>query len=463
MSYTILTDFGSTYTKMCVFDLDNGEVPLTIRHPSTVKTDAGTALLANLKAAGDVIGEKNVRDAQIIASSSAAGGLRMVVVGLTPKYSLLAGNNVALGAGARVIASYSFRLKENQVKEIEKIAPEILLMCGGVEGGNADWILENARKLAESAKLYAPVVYAGNQEIAKKVRAVFIKNNKECYVTENVFPKLGVLNAIPAGEVIRNIFMKRITGMKGLDKVKHLIGEVVMPTPAAVLEGGKLIAEGTKNTKGFGKALIFDIGGATTDVYSFLKNEGSDAKIVGAPEPDCKRTVEGDLGLRSSALSLLKAADVDALAVRLKTDREHILQECRFRMENEQFVPVDGWERELDFELAKLAVRISARRHGGYIENAYAKGAKEIQIGKNLTKADTIIGTGGPIINSLHPMAVMQQALRSKKEREILLPENAEYYLDEKYLLFAVGLCASVNPEAALHIAKENIIQIQED
>ena len=460
MQHTILLDFGSTYTKMCVFDLNNAEVVLTARHPSTVRTDAGIGLMANLDSAAEVIGRANVRKAQIVASSSAAGGLRMVVVGLTPRYSLLAGTNVALGAGARVIKSYSFRLNDADLLEIETIDPEILLLCGGVEDGNAEWLYENAEKLANGRNFRFPVVYAGNRTVAREIRTLFLQNKKECYVVENVFPQLDVLHAGPAGEVIRNLFMKRITGMKGLNQVKAMIGEIIMPTPAAVLAGGTLVAEGADGAEGFGKSLVFDIGGATTDVYSFLKNTAGDAKQVGSPEPEYKRTVEGDLGLRSSALSLLETADVKKLAAQLGADEKRILEECRYRTEHEDFVAADDWGRQFDYELAKLAVFFSARRHGGHIENAYAKGAKEIQVGKNLTKVDTVIGTGGPIINGIDPKGVMQQALRCEDEKEILLPQKVRFYLDKKYLLYAVGLCASIDPAGAFEIARRNIEEI---
>ena len=461
MQYTILLDFGSTYTKMCVFDLKNGEVVLTARHPSTVKTDASIGLLANLEKAKKVIGEEGVRQAGITASSSAAGGLRMVVVGLTPRYSLLAGTNVALGAGARVLKAYSFLLTEENLDEIEAINPEILLLCGGVEDGNVEWLFENARKLAGRSSLRFPVVYAGNQKIAREVRAEFLHNGKECYVVENVFPQLDVLNSRPAGEVIRNIFMKRITGMKGLSKVKSIIGDIVMPTPAAVLAGGTLIAEGLAGKKGFGKSMIFDIGGATTDVYSFIENSVGDSKMVGSPEPEYKRTVEGDLGLRSSALSLLNTAGVQKMASLLHMSENEIVRACEYRTEHEDFVPDSDREKNIDFELAKMAVFYSARRHGGHIENAYAKGAREIQVGKNLTKVHRIIGTGGPVINSIHPRKVLEQALRGGREKEILLPSEAEFYLDRKYLLYAVGLSSFIDPSGALEIADKNIEKIE--
>ncbi|MGE4354107.1 MAG: glutamate mutase L [Oscillospiraceae bacterium] len=460
MEYTILADFGSTYTKLCVFDLNRGELVMTTRHPSTVKTDAAEGLLADLETAQKRIGADGVNNAQILASSSAAGGLRMVVVGLTPRYSLTAGINVALGSGARVIKTYSLLLTEEDIREIEAIQPEILLLCGGVEDGNAEWIIQNAKRLSKSARLFSPVIYAGNRQIAHEVRSEFLRMGKECFVAENVFPSLSELNAGPAGEVIRNIFMNRITGMKGLGKVKSLVGEIVMPTPAAVLEGGRLLSEGLPGKRGLGTSLIFDVGGATTDVYSFVPNSADNVKIVGSPEPESKRTVEGDLGLRSSAVSLSEAANVALISAELQTKPDAVLEACRFRSKNEDYIPDSDFERRLDFALASCAVHTSARRHAGKILNAYAKGAREIQEGKNLSDVKNIVGTGGPIINSIDPEGVMKNALKKGNEKAVLLPEHSTFYLDREYLLYAVGLASAINKEGALEIALGNIRKV---
>lgn len=460
MEYKILIDFGSTFTKLCVFDLENQEVVLATKYPSTVKKDASIGLQANLNDAKKIIGDANIKKAQFLASSSAAGGLRMVVVGLTPNYSLMAGKNVALGAGARIIKTYSYKLSQENIKEIEEINPEILLLCGGIENGNTDCMLENAEKLAADSKLQFPIVYGGNSCIAKEIRSCFVSRGKECFIAENIFPSLNQLVTAPTDSVIRNIFMKRITNMKGLNKVKNIIGEVLMPTPAAVLAGGKLLSEGIDGQLGLGKTLIFDIGGATTDVYSYIENTSDNVKIIGSPEPKDKRTVEGDLGLRSSAYSLAKTVGIEYLSKTLKLEEEIILNSCKYRSYHEDYIAQNAFEKNIDFNLAKSAIYVSARRHGGHIENAYSKGAMEIQTGKNLSKIQTIVGTGGPIINSLNPREVLSCALKTSDEKITLLPQNVKFYLDKKYLLYAVGLLAQIDPKNSFAIAKNCIVEI---
>ena len=456
MRYTLCVDFGSTFTKLCVLDLENGELVMTTKRPTTVETDAKIALLACLAEAKSYVGEKGVKDGRIITSSSAAGGLRMVVVGLTKRFSLLAGKNVALGAGARIIKTYENNLTADDVGEIEQINPEILLLCGGIEGGNTDRILHNARML-KRADVSSYVVYAGNQEIASYIRQELVNSSISCYIAENVFPAYGQLNGAPAGEVIRQLFMERIVGAKGLASAFSIIGRVVMPTPAAVLAGGQLLSRGTAFDAGVGGLMVFDVGGATTDVYSYLEENTSAAKHIGSPEPFAKRTVEGDLGVRSSCLSLMEAMKISGKA---EIAEQELQACCKKRAEAPTYVPDNEMQRKIDLILAEGAVEISARRHCGKATNAYARNVCEAIEGKDLREINGIIGTGGPLIHSRNPAEVLRKAIGRPAEKELLLPKESKFYLDKRYILYAIGLCADINPASALHIAKENIVEI---
>ena len=204
--------------------------------------------------------------------------------------------------------------------------------------------------------------------------------------------------------------------------------------------------------------MLFDVGGATTDVYSFTRNRAGEHKVIGAPEPEHKRTVEGDLGLRSSAVSLLGAADMEEIPPELPWDI--LKKKCLFRTEHSDYIPENRQEKSVDGFLAKQAVYTGARRHSGRILNYYSKDEREIREGKDLTNVIRIVGTGGPVINNEDPKTVMEYALRRKNEPEKLLPLQAEFYLDSAYLLFAVGLACGEDPGGALEIARKNIIRI---
>ena len=348
---------------------------------------------------------------------------------------------------------------EDDIREIEGINPEIILLCGGIEGGNTGRVVHNVSML-KTARVSSYIVYAGNREIAPFARQEFISASLSCYMADNVFPEYGAVDGASAGKIIRQLFMERIAGAKGLARAFPIIGSVLMPTPAAVLACGKLLAEGTENEKGLSDLMVFDVGGATTDVYSFCETPEREGKHVGAPEPFAKRTVEGDLGVRSSCLSMIEALDVGQESKRLGITAEKITDLCRQRAEAGTYVPDSDFQSEFDYFLACKAVELSARRHCGRITNAYAKNTAEITEGKDLTGVEAVLGTGGPVIHSKSYAGVLSNALRKASEKTLLLPEKARFYLDKSYIMYAVGLCAAVAPGSALHILKNNIIQV---
>ena len=119
--YAVLVDFGSTYTKMAAADLKDHRIIATAHFPSTVATDASIALSECYEAAREAIGPEAFEDAYKIASSSAAGGLRMAVTGLSPSLSIQAGRSAAFGAGAKILKTCSGLLKDTDIEELEKL------------------------------------------------------------------------------------------------------------------------------------------------------------------------------------------------------------------------------------------------------------------------------------------------------------------------------------------------------
>ncbi|TMB67597.1 MAG: MutL protein, partial [Deltaproteobacteria bacterium] len=311
-SLALLIDFGSTYTKAVAVDLRTAEVIGRSQAASTVNTDVREGLLqalTNLHEANRLSPERvkhlNVLDGTLaLASSSAAGGLRMAVIGLVPGLTVEAANMAALGAGAKVVGSWSFKLGGKVVDEIETQRPDMILLTGGTDEGDSATILHNARLLARSA-LSVPIVVAGNQTVAAEVCDILTNSGKEIRRATNVMPRSGQLAVESAREEIRKLFMERITHAKGLDGISGLVS-VVLPTPMAVLQGAILGAEGVEGEKGWGEMLMVDVGGATTDVHSIGYGEPQGPNIAeqGLPEPFAKRTVEGDLGIRFNAGTL---------------------------------------------------------------------------------------------------------------------------------------------------------------
>ena len=192
----LLVDFGSTYTKVIAVDLDREEVLDRAQSMSTVHENMLTGLQNALKEL--TINERPIDDAIIhrskkLACSSAAGGLRLVAIGLVPELTLEAARMAALGAGAKVIGSYSYELGEDDIKQIEGESCDIVLLSGGIDGGNKDVILHNAETLA-SSKLSVPFIVAGNRVVSGRVKGILESAGKYVEMTENVLPDLDKIN-----------------------------------------------------------------------------------------------------------------------------------------------------------------------------------------------------------------------------------------------------------------------------
>ena len=442
--YALLVDFGSTYTKMALADRAEGRIITTAHFPSTVGTDASIALSQCYNAAKEAIGSEEFNGAYKIASSSAAGGLRMAVSGLSRSLSIQAGRSAAFGAGAKILRTCSGRLKDEDIQELTNLPIEILLVTGGYDHGNRTTLLSNCQKLAESS-IHVPIVFAGNCDVAQDVRRMFTFAGKEFYIVPNILPAVGRVNSKPVEDIIRNLFLSRIVNMKGLDKVTSLLDQVVMPTPKAVLSACELLSLGPGGKGGFGELMVVDVGGATTDIHSCAEPRAYEgAKLLGAGNAYTQRTVEGDLGMRESSDTLLKEAGSFGKEIQSVIDRWH---------ENHEALPETDLEAEVDRFLAKNAVRISARRHAGRIEPTVGSAIRYVQYGKDLTAVRKVIGTGGPLVFSGYGKELLKEVLRDpQKEPGVLLPSEAEFLLDEDYIFFAAGLLREIDEEAAFGI-----------
>jgi uncharacterized protein (TIGR01319 family) len=461
MTAALLIDFGSTYTKLRAVDLDRASIIGSGQGPSTVATDVSVgmrAALADLERHCGGLPRFKFR----LASSSAAGGLRMVTIGLVRELTAEAARQAALGAGAKLVGTFAYRLTSADIGAISALAPDVILLAGGTDGGNSEVVLHNAAALAASA-IGCPVVYAGNRAAADE--ACRLLAGKPLVCTENVMPEFNVLNIEPARDAIRRVFIERIVHAKGIDRAAADFDRVLMPTPAAVLEGARLLADGLPGTRGLGAVLVVDPGGATTDVHSVAAGEPAPGVIPqGLPEPRVKRTVEGDLGMRHNAATVVEAAGLAAIASDAALDVERasgLLAQVSADVER---LPRTPDEVAFDQALARAAVRIAVRRHCGTVQTVYtATGPVTVQHGKDLSRVDVVIGTGGALVGSPDPGAVLRTALADASEPFALKPRAPRLMLDREYLLYACGLLQSVAPEPALELALAHLVALDQE
>ncbi len=459
MNCYILVDFGSTYTKLSLVDIDNECLILNVSAHTTVTTNIKFGYEKALEKLKQQIDLEKINIVDILACSSAGGGLKMVAIGITPTFTVEAAKRVILGAGARLLKSYSYFLKDEDIVEIDKLNPDIILLTGGAENGNTAYIIHNA-KILTNLKSKVPIVVAGNSCANKIIKELFEKNSKEFVITENVMPDVNRINANPVREVIRKIFMRQIVVAKGMEDVNKITNEVLMPTPTAVLKAARLLSEGTDKYKGWGDVMVIDIGGATTDVHSISEPvQDKNLFVEGLEEIYDKRTVEGDLGMRYSAISLYECIGSENF-LKHRNSIKNIEERCKFRHDNPELVFEDKEEIEFDEIMAKNCVEISTKRHSGTIHPSYIGGRTVlVQNGKDLRKVNVVIGTGGIIINSKNPYEILKECI--VKEEKFLLPQNPKFKIDKKYILSAMGVLSMKNKNLAYKILTENILEIE--
>lgn len=458
---TLLVDFGSTFTKVALVDIEEGRLLATSQAATTLES-----VMDGLESAISSLDRPvHLNRVPIRASSSAAGGLHIVAIGLVPELTAEAARKAALGAGARVDKVYSYEIDKQDLQEIEDLAPDMILLAGGTDGGNRKVIEENARRLS-ALRSPAPILFAGNRSARETVCSILGAAGRDVIVTENVLAGIERLNIDPVREAIRQLFMQRITKANGIDAAEALAGNVIMPTPMAVLEASRLLAQGAHGEEGMGPVVVIDIGGATTDVHSIAPNLPADDAVIlkGLEEPVAKRTVEGDLGIRINAAHIVKThgtARIQAAAPE-NTSIEARALETRVASggSTPACLPAES-DIAIDAALARTAVETSVERHIGRIEVVYTtQGKVLVQYGKSLACCRTVIGTGGVFAHGPHSRHILSGARGNRDEAISLRPADPDYMVDRSYLLFAGGLLGRDAPAAAVRLLKRHLERV---
>jgi len=461
LKYYLTVDFGSTFTKICAIDAINKKVIGTSKAFTTIATDVREGYNAALKELETAVGKLEYEEK--LACSSAGGGLKMIAVGLVPELTAKAARMAASSAGAKVTNTFSYELSSSEQEEIFKSNPDIVLLCGGTDGGNKEVIIHNAKKISE-INGYFSVIYAGNKSAADEAGEILRKAGKNLIICGNVMPVFNVLDIAPAKSAIRALFIERIIEAKGLSKIQEEMTAKIIPTPLAVFEGAELLSKGCTGNSGIGDLLAVDVGGATTDIYTMCDGKPSMANVVvkGLPEPFAMRTVEGDLGLRYNMDSLAEAATVKKTAGDLSLDENFVLDFLSYCKKESSVVSEKGSkERSIDDYLTRYAVNAAVERHCGTFESVYTPlGEAFIVSGKDLTNIPVVIGIGGPVINSEEPAKILGGALYDKSRPQSLKPAKPKFMLDGRYIFASMGLAGKIDPVLALTIMKDEIAEI---
>lgn len=454
----LTVDFGSTYTKLTLIDSSLPAILGSAKAFTTIETDIMTGFhKAKLELEAN-IGKFNYDE--LLCCSSARGGLKMVALGFVPELTAKAAKMAASSAGAKVVKTYSFEISHSEQEEIYEINPDLILLCGGTDGGNKEIITANAKHLCEIDRDFS-IIVAGNKSATREVDEILCKSGKDYVITDNVMPVFNQINIESARESIKKLFIRKIIEAKGLSAAQAMSSQEIIPTPLAVMMACELFSMGTKQTPGIGEFMAVDLGGATTDIYSMAKGEPSMDNMIlkGLPEPYSKRTVEGDLGMRYSLQTLLEETEAAGFTQKEGLNPDDVQEWADRCIVNPDIIAKKGTQ-ELTIEefLAKSAVATAVERHCGYWESVYSPiGEIYSMNGKDLTSIPTVIGIGGAIINSSNPAEILSGSLFNPSKYYCMKPKNPQYLLDKKYIFAAMGLLSKVDPEAALELMKKEI------
>lgn len=465
MKYILLIDFGSTYTKLTLVSKEREDIVLTSKSRTTVEEGVMRGFERALSKVHKTLKEKEIYIGDSIeykVCSSAAGGLKMVACGLVSELTAEAAKMACLGSGAKVIKVCSNKMTTRGFSKVMKQKPDMILLSGGTDGGNLDCILHNSEIIA-GEKVNIPVIVAGNNQAEQTIKKRFDQAGIDHIFTGNVMPHFNRVDIDPARNAIRDLFMERIIDAKGLGVVRRALNENVIPTPLSVLNAAQLLSKGTPSQPGWGALMVVDVGGATTDVHTVCSGAPQKPSVVqvGLIEPELKRTVEGDLGMRISAESLLDSVGMSALQKRTGFSAENVNASCAFRVENPDFLCRSNEDALFDDAMAKCAVETSVSRHAGTIETVYSPmGNLFYQRGKDLSSVKHIIGTGGILVHSESSEEILMHALAQADESLSLKPFSASLYKDASYILSCAGLIAETYPELAMKIMNNHLVQI---
>ena len=448
----LVAEIGSTTTIINAFDGLDSDNPKFLGSgfaPTSVLEGDVNIGLNNAKA--NLMQKLNVKELiakESFASSSAAGGLKMSVHGLVYDMTVKAAKEAALGAGANLKMITSGILDQFQIEEIKNESLNIIMISGGVDFGERKTALHNAKIIAE-LKLNIPVIYSGNIQNHNLIKKYFLDNNQEnyLYISNNVYPKIDVLEVENTRKIIQDVFEKHIIKAPGMEHVKELITESIIPTPGAVMEASKLLQ------KSIGDLITVDVGGATTDIHSVTEGKEEINKILIAPEPFAKRTVEGDLGVFINKDNIINIISKEKIQKELNisiSELEDLITEYKPIPDDSQ-VPLT----EL---LTETAFDVSLKRHCGKLVYMFNSSGKVAYAeGKDLSNIKYIIGTGGALTRLPNHDKIIKNVLLKQNNLTLSPSPKSKILIDNLYIMASLGVLSKKHPIAALKLLKQSL------
>ncbi|MCG2726131.1 MAG: glutamate mutase L [Elusimicrobia bacterium] len=470
LNVIIATDCGSTTTKAILIEKKGdtyrqtfrGEAPTTVEAPFE---DVTKGVLNAITEVEELSGRKLLDGEKIIipsngntgadtyvSTSSAGGGLQMMVAGAVKAMTGESAQRCALGAGAivmDVLASNDGRADYEKIERIRQLRPDMILLSGGTDGGTITHVVELGQfikaadpkpRLGASYKL--PIIYAGNNKARDQIKDL-LGDNMALIISDNIRPSLEHENLMPARHKIHDIFLEHVMQQApGYPKLMAMVSAPIMPTPAAV---GAM-------TQKFAKAnnynvLAVDIGGATTDVFSVF------SEIF-------NRTVSANLGMSYSISNVMAEAGLANILRWLPFDIDE--QDLRNRLKNKMIrpttIPQTVESLQVEHAVAREALRLAFEQHkalavglkGVQQERSISDAFEQSESGQtliNLMSLNYIIGSGGILAHSprrTQSMMLMMDAYQPEGITSIAV--------DSIFMMPHLGVLSQINDKAALDV-----------
>ena len=477
----LATDCGSTTTKAILIEKQGDEYHLVVRGeaPTTVEApveDVTAGVVNAITEVEELAGRKILNGGRLIkpqqenegvdlyiSTSSAGGGLQMMVAGVVLNLTAESAERAALGAGAIVmdtIASNDKRLPHERIERIRHLRPDMLLLSGGVDGGTTSHVAELAEIIAAAnpkprlgLDYKLPVIFAGNRDAHDLVRER-LGDDMALEVVDNLRPVLERENLMPTRLKIQNQFLEHVMAhAPGYKKLMSWTDEPIMPTPGAVGAIIQTIAEQQQI-----QVVGVDIGGATTDVFSVFNNQQNEAVF--------NRTVSANLGMSYSVSNVLAEAGMGNVLrwTPFKIDAGDLGNRIKNKTIRPTTIPQTLQELMIEQAIAREALRLAFEQHkrlavelkGVQQQRTISEAFSQSETGETLVdmlSLDLIIGSGGALSHAPRRNQAMLMMI------DAFEPEGTTHLaVDSIFMMPQLGVLAQVNTEAATQVFERDCL-----
>ncbi|MGC9365775.1 MAG: glutamate mutase L [bacterium] len=476
----LATDCGSTTTKAILIQYDpeagryrlivRGEAPTTVEAPFE---DVTIGVLNSVKEVEELTHREILQQDKIIkessenrgvdiyiSTSSAGGGLQMMVAGVVMNMTAESAERAALGAGSIVmdaIATNDKRMPHERIERIRNLRPDMILLSGGIDGGTIKHVTELAEIIAAAdpkprfgSTYKLPVIYAGNKDAREPVKER-LEGKTDLFIVDNLRPVLERENLQPARDKIHDLFMEHVMAQApGYKKLMSWADVDIMPTPGAV---GLLIETVAKQEDI--EVVGVDIGGATTDVFSVFKDRTEEEE-----KPVFNRTVSANLGMSYSISNVMAEAGLDNILrwVPFTMGEKDLRNRIRNKMIRPTTIPQSLQELKVEQAIAREALRLAFVQH-----KQMAVGLKGIQQERTIADAFEQVSTGETLVNMMNlnmligSGGVLSHAPRRAQAAlmmiDAFLPQGITMLaVDSIFMMPHLGVLSKVHPQAATEV-----------